>query len=577
MATVEAQAPPKIRPPKGRSRRRMQFILLGLGIAFLLALWGTGFTPWNVFGRLEAIGGLIDRLIPPTFSEWPRYLQAVGETLLMVLAGTCISLVLAVPISALAARNITTGPVAYNIARFIITLTRAVPSLVLALLFVRAIGVGPTAGVLAMGISSVGMIGKFFADRIEEIDMGIVEASRASGATRLQTFVAAVLPQIITNWISLSLYRFDINLRNAVILGFVGAGGIGFELQRVLGQLVYQRVLAIAIIIFVMILLIEQLSALTRSAILGSESLSRNNPFTWRAQARRNRERALATTATERVAVQAARSRVEDPRRSGKIRVGWGDGRRLRWSLAWGAVLAVVVSFSMLGLGPVQVGEAAARIIPFVGDMFPPDFVSNIVRHLELMLETIWMALAATVLGLVLALPVGILAAKNSSVHPVVSRIARILTVVVRGIPDLMLAILLVVAVGLGPLAGVLALTVGAVGFTGKLIADAVEDTDLSGQTEAMRSVGAGWWQRTFTSTLPTALPAIVGTAFFTFDTYVRSATIMGVVGAGGIGLALDASIRGRSLGQTLALILMILVMVYLIERLSAWMRKQLI
>lgn len=577
MGEIDALKRARVRPPRNATTRRMQLVVLILGVAFVAALWSTGFTPWNVFGRLDAIGGLLDRLIPPSFVELPRYLRAVGETLMMVLAGTSIALVLAVPVAALAARNITPGPVAYTIARFVITLTRAVPSLVLALLFVRAIGVGPTAGVLAIGISSVGMIGKFFADRIEEIDMGIVEASRASGATRLQTFVAAVLPQIITNWISLALYRFDINLRNAVILGFVGAGGIGFELQRVLGQLVYPRVLAIAIIIFVMILLIEQLSAMTRSAITGSQTLSRNNPFTWRAQLRAKRRLERATTVTERVSVQPLPATQPVPNPGRKVRLGWAGGRWLRWVLAGGAMAAVIFSFARLGLGPVEMAEAAARIVPFVIDMFPPDFVTNFVRHLDLMLETVWMALAATVLGVVLALPIGILAAKNTSVHPVVARASRILTVVVRGIPDLMLAILLVVAVGLGPLAGVLALTFGAIGFTGKLIADALEDTDLAGQTEAMDAVGASWLQRTFTSTIPTALPAIVGMGFFTFDTYVRSATIMGVVGAGGIGIALDASIRGRNLEQTLALILMILAMVYLIERVSAWMRKQMI
>lgn len=89
-----------------------------------------------------------------------------------------------------------------------------------------------------------------------------------------------------------------------------------------------------------------------------------------------------------------------------------------------------------------------------------------------------------------------------------------------------------------------------------------------------MRAVGANWLQRTISSTIPTAFPAIIGAGLFTFDTYVRSATIMGVVGAGGIGIALDASIRGRQLDQTLALIVMILVAVYITERVSGWLRR---
>lgn len=569
-----------VRPPRSAQRIRFRLIIAAIAVLFVFALWQTGFTPWNVFGRLESIGSLIGRMVPPSFSDGERYVQAVIETLWMVLGGTAIALVVAIPLSALAARNFTPGPVAFAVSRFLITLTRAVPSLVLALLFVRAIGVGPMAGVLAMGISSIGMIAKFFADRIEEIDMGIVEASRASGATRLQTFVSAVLPQVVTNWISLGLYRFDINLRNSVILGFVGAGGIGFELQRVLGQMAYKRVLAISIIIFVLILVIEQISALARRSILGSEELSGKNPFSVRERlrARRLARNARPTHATSAIDVPTRRfSPVRGLESKTRVRAGWDFERVMKWVLGWGAIALVLVSFVMLGMSPAAVAEAVVKIVPYLAGMFPPDFVTNIGVHLSLMLETLWMALAATVLGMILAVPVGVLAASNATFHPIAARLSRLLTILVRGIPDLMLAILLVVAVGLGPLAGVLALTIGAIGFTGKLIADAIEDTDLSRQNEAMRAVGASWLQRTLTSTIPTAFPAMIGAGLFTFDVYVRSATIMGIVGAGGIGLALDASIRGRQLDQTLALIIMIFAVVYLTERFSGWLRKHMI
>ena len=262
------------------------------------------------------------------------------------------------------------------------------------------------------------------------------------------------------------------------------------------------------------------------------------------------------------------------PAGTGPIRAAWDSGRIIRWALGWGGLVIVVVSFVRLGLSPAAIAEAVRDIFPYLAGMFPPDLVTNLGPHLRLLGETLWMALAATALGMVLALPVGILAARNATVHPLAALVCRGLTIVVRGIPDLLLAILFVVAVGLGPLAGVLALTIGAIGFTGKLIADAIEDTDLSRQDEAMRAVGASWLQRTVSSTIPTAFPAIIGVGLFTFDVYVRSATIMGIVGAGGIGLALDASIRGRQLNQTLALILMVFVVVYLTERFSGWLRK---
>ncbi|WP_440312279.1 phosphonate ABC transporter, permease protein PhnE [Leucobacter chromiireducens] len=575
-----SETPTVVRPPRSALQIRLRAVALILAALFALALWQTGFTPWNVLGRLESVASLMSRMLPPSFSDGGRYIQAVAETLWMVLGGTAIALVIAVPLSALAARNLTTGRAAFTISRFLITLTRSVPSLVLALLFVRAIGVGPMAGVLAMGISSIGMVAKFFADRIEEIDMGIVEAHRASGATRLQVFVSAVLPQVVTNWISLGLYRFDINLRNSVILGFVGAGGIGFELQRVLGQMAYKRVLAISILIFILILAIEQVSALARRAVLGAESDPGRNPFSLRGRSRANRTARSdqPTHPTSAITLPHRSSfHVHTSSREARIHAGWSFERVTRWTLGWGSIALVLLSFVVLGINPTAVGEAVVSILPYLANLFPPDFVTNIAAHGALMFETLWMALAATGLGMVLAIPVGVIAARNATFHPGAARVSRLLTVLVRGIPDLMLAILLVVAVGLGPLAGVLALTIGSIGFTGKLIADAIEDTDLSKQNEAMHAVGATWLQRTIASTLPTAFPAVVGVGLFTFDVYVRSATVMGIVGAGGIGLALDASIRGRQLGQTSALIIMIFAVVYLTEWFSGWLRKHII
>lgn len=541
--------------------------MLLIGIAFVVAVWHTGFTPWGVFERLDAVGSLIGRMVPPDFREWPRYVSAVVETLWMVLAGTAIALVIAVPVSVLAAHNTTTGPVAYHVCRFLITATRAVPSLVFALIFVRAIGVGPVAGVLAMGISSVGMIGKFFSDRIEEIDMGIVEASRASGAGRVQTFMSAVLPQVLTNWISLALYRLDINLRNAVILGYVGAGGIGLELQRVQGQLTYPRVLAIATIIFALVLLTEQLSALARRSVTGAPDPKGPNPFGLRARLARMRDHTRRVSATPFPPGSAG------PR----IRQPWTPTRVGQWAGGLIAVAAVAASFGFLGFGPVQFVQALGQIGPYIAAMFPPDFQTNLVPHLQLMLETVEMALVATVLGLIISLPVGILAARNATVHPAVARVARLITVVVRGMPELIVAVLLVVAFGLGPVAGMLALTVGSIGLAGKLIADSIEDTDLTGASEAMRATGAGWLQRTCSATLPQCAPGIIGVALYMFDVFVRAATTLGIVGAGGIGVALDASIRARELDQTLALVIMIFVTVYGIERLSSWLRKQVV
>lgn len=572
----------RIRPPFDLRRVRLLIIGVALLLLFVHAMNAVGFTPRAFEGRGAAVLSLWNRMWPPSFVDRSRYVTAVLETVWMVIAGTSLALIASVPIAVLAARNTTTGRFAYAFSRGVITGTRAVPSLVFALVFVRAIGIGPLAGVLAMAINSIGMVGKFFSDRIEEVDQGLIEAARASGASRTQVFISAILPQVLTNWISLALYRIDINVRSAVIFGYVGAGGIGFELQRVQGQLVYRRVLAIALIVFVMVVITEQLSGLARRAVMGRAETA-PNPFSLRARyeaARRQRFDADTVGAHDaRMADErrrlAEKDRVEMLAGTRRVAVGWDRDRGARWSLGGVSLVAILGSFWLLGFGPLRLVRAIAEIGPFIVRMFPPDFVTNFGRHLELMAETVWMALAATVLGLLLSLPIGILGARNATLSPVLARVSRFLTVVVRGIPELILAVLLVVAVGLGPFAGVLALTIGSIGLAGKLIADAIEDTDLTRQQEALRAVGASWLQMTFSSTIPSAIPSIIGVGLYSFDVYVRAATLLGIVGAGGIGLALDSSIRGRVLDQTLAIIILIFVTVYATERLAGWLRSQ--
>jgi phosphonate transport system permease protein len=328
------------------------------------------------------------------------------------------------------------------------------------------------------------------------------------------------------------------------------------------------------------VLLTEQLSAMARRSVMGSADTG-SNPFGMRARMR------AARVAAREAKADAARKRAT--RTAGvtttsvnilptaKIAAPWTATRVGQWTGGVIAAVAVVGSFVLLGFGPVQLWQALAEIGPYVAAMFPPDFVTNFVPHLELMLETIWMALVATVLGLIISLPIGIIGARNATFHPIAAKVSRFLTVAVRGMPELIIAVLLVVAFGLGPVAGMLALTIGSIGLAGKLIADAIEDTDLTGPTESMNAVGASWLQRTVTSTIPQCAPSIIGTGLYMFDVFVRAATTLGIVGAGGIGLALDASIRGRNMDQTLAIIIMIFIAVYGIERLSAWFRKQIL
>jgi phosphonate transport system permease protein len=154
--------------------------------------------------------------------------------------------------------------------------------------------------------------------------------------------------------------------------------------------------------------------------------------------------------------------------------------------------------------------------------------------------------------------------------------LARGWILAVRAVPELILAVVFVAALGLGPVAGTCALAIASVGFLAKLVADSVEEID-PGPMEAVRSVGGGWWKVLFSAVIPQAMPSMVGSSLYMFDVNIRTSTILGIVGAGGIGFLLFESIRTVNFDVTGAIVLIIFVIVYTIERLSGWIRSRLV
>ncbi len=183
------------------------------------------------------------------------------ETIEIALLGTLIAVIFAFPLSFLAARNIVgsspPGLAIYGAVRFLFNFLSAIPALVVALIFTVIVGVGPAAGVVALGFHSIGMLGRLFAEALEGVDRGPIEALQASGAGQVQTVVYAVVPQIGPLFLAYSIYRWDINVRMSMILGFVGAGGIGVFLQQNINLFKYTQVSAAFILILVTVTLID--------------------------------------------------------------------------------------------------------------------------------------------------------------------------------------------------------------------------------------------------------------------------------------------------------------------------------
>jgi phosphonate transport system permease protein len=241
-------------------------VLLGLG-ALAQALFVVRARPQDLISGARGMADILSRAMPPAFHELVPNLWPVLETIDLAIFGTVFGVLLAFPLSLLAAANVTPARPLYYAARALIGITRAVPDLVWALLFVTAVGLGPFPGALALAVHSVGMLGRLFSEVIEDMDMGPVEALTLTGAGRLQVFTHAVVPGVLPSLLGISLYRFDENLRSSLVLGFVGAGGIGFSLLTAMNLFQYQTVSLLLIVTFALVACAERVSAHLRSKV----------------------------------------------------------------------------------------------------------------------------------------------------------------------------------------------------------------------------------------------------------------------------------------------------------------------
>lgn len=213
---------------------------------------------------------LAERYFPPNLPHiaQPDYLRSVLETLQMSYLATALGIVLAIPLAWLAAANVTPSPrIGYPLARLLIMACRSVHEMIWTILLVAILGFGLLPGAIALTLFCVGFTGKLFAEAVENIDPGPVEAMRAAGANRAQVFVFAVLPQVRVAWTGTSIYSWDVVFRAATVVGFFGAGGMGWYLRESVQRIASQDVAAILLSIIVVVLAAELFSAWLRTRI----------------------------------------------------------------------------------------------------------------------------------------------------------------------------------------------------------------------------------------------------------------------------------------------------------------------
>src|SRR5215472_14618033 len=484
---------------------------------------------------------------------------ALLSTVATAIAGTVLSVLIAIPLGALATpmlwrRGIlSTGEnrnwfsalqsLGSRMVFAFMGFLRAVPDLVWGLLFVAAVGLGSLAGALALAVAYAGVLGRVYAYAFADVDPRPLEALQAAGATRAQIFLRGIWPQALPNVTAYTLYSFECCVRAASVLGFVGAGGIGYEISLSMRLFEYRQVMTL-ILAFVLLLFLTDIVSRRLRTRLGPNAGSL-----------RKRQ--------------------------------WFNGESFVWRTAGYAVLVVVAgtSFYFTGFSPDHFGEAniLKNMLRFCRGMFPLDFAKGFVLSLPpLLMQTLAISILGSLMGVVIG---GILAIPATStlvlVHPdwpgsrsqakrglrwSIYWAARLLLNLLRSIPDLVWVLVCILVVGIGPFAGTLAIGLHTAGVLGKLYAETLEEVPVQ-PVEALRALGAGPLQLLAWALWPQAKRTLGSYTVLRWETNLRVSAILGLVGGGGLGQAIYNNVQLGFYSRLATLLLL----VYLLVIASDW------
>jgi phosphonate transport system permease protein len=526
---------PRERDP--RATRRLAWLVTAAVLLWPLARLAefhpaTLFDPANARVMAAFLGGFVPPSTTPDFLH--ELLAATLTTLAIATAGIALAFVIAVPLAIAATRSLSIAAIGPARGRWrggalrhgVRTLTvvlRSVPEIVWALVFVRATGLGPAAGVLALAVTYGGMLAKVYSEILESADARPVRALLQAGSGRLAALCYGLVPLAAEELVSYTVYRWECAIRAAVVMGFVGAGGLGQLMDQAIKGFVGGEASSIALVFLALVMLADGTSAVLR--------------------------RVLSTLRAPRFA-----------------------------GLACVATIAAAVVASFLHLatdfGGVFDAEARHAMARFVLEFFPPDLSAEFLRKVGgASLQTLAVSLLGTlvpmVLGGLLALP----AAGRLGRAP--RWAARTLLNGLRSLPELVWGALMVLAAGLGPFAGTLALALHTTGVLGRLFAESLENASPVPES-ALRELGAGPVARFVYGTLPLVAAQCLGYTLYRWEMNIRMAAILGFVGAGGLGQLLYFHLSLFQQAQAATVLAAMTLLVLADDALSGWARRSL-
>jgi phosphonate transport system permease protein len=474
-------------------------------------------------GNLKVIGNFLAGFLPPeTGAEFLGFLgKATLETLAIATAGMALACLIAAPMAYLASAAGRETRTLNPLTRSLLTLLRGIPELVWALVFVRVFGLGPAAGVLALGLTYGGMLAKVYAEILESVDPVPAQALRRSGASRPLAILYGLIPQASKELTSYTVYRWECAIRASVVMGFVGAGGLGQLMDQAMKMLNGGEAATILLTFMALVFAADGISGWLRRAL----------------------EKAPA------------------PRAS-----AFGPASI---SLLLGLMTAIVTSFIYLeiGLKSLFTAEAAHSISEFIISFFPPDLSAEWLAKVG---KGIWETLAISIVGTLLAAIAGLLMALPKWRAP-----WSFVLNTLRSVPELVWATITALAVGLGPFAGALALALHTAGVLGRLYAEALANAPAA-PGHALRLSGSGNSLSFLYGTLPGAGPQLIAYTLYRWEMNIRMAAILGFVGAGGLGQLLYFELSLFHHAQASTVIIAMLLLSVAVDQSSAWLRRHL-
>jgi phosphonate transport system permease protein len=450
---------------------------------------------------LENAVRTIASFFPPDLS--PEYLRAllapIAETIGMAAAGMLAAFAFGIPLAV----AIGVRAPGHRLIVAVLSATRAVPDLTLAILAVVLLGLGPAAGIAALAVFYTAMVGRVYADLFVAADRAPLEALRATGASRLAVAAFGLLPLTQADLITFGTYAFECAMRASIIVGAVGGGGIGTELAGALSTLDFHRTLTIVIVLVALVAAVDSFGILARRM----------------------------------------------PR---------------------AVLLLVPVALLALVLYRPQLFAFSHAVHAFAA-MFPPQLRPEQIATLPLLvMQTLAIAGGGTLLGAAIGFPLALMAARGLAPLAVVFVVRRVFDVA-RAIPELVFGLILVVSVGIGPLAGAIALGLHSAGVLGKLYAESFENVPPA-PIAALAATGARSLPIVAFGVVPLALGPLVAHTLFRLEWNVRAATVVGLIGAGGVGQALFQAQQLFFYRQMLAYVLI----TWALVALSDWLGERL-